>query len=45
MKQCFVEKKFRQESLALIYKINRIIEEYQEQGYEFINKLETEGEE
>ena len=34
MKECFVEKKFRPESLALIYKINRIIEEYQEQGYE-----------
>ena len=34
MKQCFVEKKFRQESLDLISKINDIIEEYQEQGYE-----------
>ena len=34
MKQCFVEKKFRKESLNLIHKINRIIEEYQEQGYE-----------
>ncbi len=34
MKQCFVEKRFRQESLDLIKKINRIIEEYQEQGYE-----------
>lgn len=34
MKQCFVEKNFRKESLDLIYKINQIIEEYQEQGYE-----------
>lgn len=34
MKQCFVEKKFKPDNLALIYKINRIIEEYQEQGYE-----------
>ncbi len=34
MKQCFVEKRFRKESLDLIYKINGIIEEYQEQGYE-----------
>ncbi len=34
MKQCFVEKNFRKESLDLIRKINGIIEEYQEQGYE-----------
>lgn len=34
MKQCFVQKKFRQESLDLISKINDIIEEYQKQGYE-----------
>lgn len=34
MKQCYVEKKFRKESLDLISKINYIIEEYQEQGYE-----------
>ncbi len=34
MKKCFVNKKFREESLNLLYKINDIIEEYQEQGYE-----------
>ena len=34
MKQCFVEKNFRKESLDLIKKINCIIEEYQKQGYE-----------
>lgn len=34
MKKCFVEKKFRKESLDLICKINSIIEEYQFQGYE-----------
>lgn len=34
MKECFVEKNFRNESLRLIKQINTIIEEYQLQGYE-----------
>lgn len=34
MKECFVEKNFRSDSLKLIEKINSIISEYQQQGYE-----------
>lgn len=34
MKKCFIEKKFREESLNLISYINSIIEEYLNEGYE-----------
>lgn len=33
MKQCYVEKRFRDETLRQIYVINAIVEEYQAQGY------------